>query len=312
VMDVLTAHTSKAPPAVSARRLGLPEALDAVLDRALAKSPGDRYRSCGEFTSAFQRAAGIGRNEAPAPAGGLSRPAARGVAGAERGWPDSGRDELAITRPVVPASATEPADGIESVRGRRRSGRWVTGAAAAALLAAGAGAYLALAHAGSPPAAGSGHRAAGHGAAAPRWTSYSDPSGFSVRLPPGWARTSSKPDDVQFTGPQPGFAVVVAWTDAPKPDALADWQQQAAVKAATDSSYRQISVSRASYRGYNAADWQFTDIYQGTLTRVIDRTFIVRQGQLAYAVELSGPASQWPAVYASVWQGLMNSFQPAP
>jgi eukaryotic-like serine/threonine-protein kinase len=82
-------------------------------------------------------------------------------------------------------------------------------------------------------------------------------------------------------------------------------------RPATDPSYRQISIWGVSYRGYNAADWQFTDTYQGIRIRAIDRTFIVRPGQLAYAIELSGPASQWPAVYASIWHPLVTSFQPA-
>jgi eukaryotic-like serine/threonine-protein kinase len=106
--------------------------------------------------------------------------------------------------------------------------------------------------------------------------------------------------------------VTVAWSTNPQTDALTDWEQAAEQQAKTNGSYRQISLRQVSYRGYNAADWQFTDIYQGVLVRVIDRTFIVRAGQLAYAVELSGPAHQWPAVYAAVWQHLMTSFQPAP
>jgi hypothetical protein len=67
-----------------------------------------------------------------------------------------------------------------------------------------------------------------------------------------------------------------------------------------------------SYRDYNAADWQFTDIYQGVLVRVIDRTFVVRAGQLAYVVELSGPAGKWPAVFARMWLPLLTSFEPTP
>src|SRR5580693_5822006 len=73
VMAVLTAHMSKAPPRLSARRHGLPAELDAVLGRALAKSPGDRYGSCGDFTAAFQRAAGVGQYLTPVPAGASHR-----------------------------------------------------------------------------------------------------------------------------------------------------------------------------------------------------------------------------------------------
>jgi eukaryotic-like serine/threonine-protein kinase len=103
---------------------------------------------------------------------------------------------------------------------------------------------------------------------------------------------------------------VVAWSTHPQADALADWQQQAAGKAAADPSYQQISIRRVRYRGYNAADWQFIDIYQGVRIRAIDRTFIVR-AELSYAIELYGPASQWFAVYASIWRPQVTGFRPA-
>ena len=134
---------------------------------------------------------------------------------------------------------------------------------------------------------------------------------FAIGLPSGWAVASTTPGEVQFTGTPTGFVMVVAWSTHPQADALADWQQQAARQAAADSSYRQISIRRVSYRGYNAADWQFTDIYQGVDVEIIDRTFIVLPGQLSYAIELYGPVRQWPAVYASMWQHLVTSFQPA-
>jgi serine/threonine-protein kinase len=50
-MSVLYAHVQEPPPSVAARCPGLPEAADAVLARALAKSPADRYPSCGEFAA---------------------------------------------------------------------------------------------------------------------------------------------------------------------------------------------------------------------------------------------------------------------
>jgi len=55
-MAVLLAHLSEPPPALSCRRPDLPRAADAVLERALAKSPQDRYDSCREFTDALREA----------------------------------------------------------------------------------------------------------------------------------------------------------------------------------------------------------------------------------------------------------------
>jgi Protein kinase domain len=285
VMAVLFAHRSEPPPALSARRHGLPAELDAVLGRALAKSPSDRYRSCGDFAAAFQGAADTA----------------------------SARAEPAATSPLAVPRSMEPPGRIDVVRSRRRGGRLAVAAAAVVAVAAAVVAFLALAQPSRAPgahAAGTG-QAGGRPVSAPRWHAYDDPSGFSIGLPPGWAVASTTPGEVQFTGTPAGFVVVVAWSTHPQADALADWQHQAAGKAAADSSYQQISIGAVSYRGYNAADWQFTNIYQGVRIRVIDRTFIVRAGRLSYAIELYGPASKWPAVYASIWQPLLTSFRPA-
>jgi Protein kinase domain len=316
VMAVLTAHMSEPPPPLAARRQGLPAELDAVLGRAMAKSPDDRYRSCGEFTDAFQRAAGVGRYDLPVAAGAHRRTEWEATGPATVG-PGDVRTEPTATRPLALPRAVEPPGRIDAVRGRRRGRRLAIAAAAAVAIAVVAAvvAYLALGspsrQAPSAEAHGSGHTAAGRAVSAARWQTYDDSSGFAIALPPGWARASKTPGEVQFTGTPEGFVLVVAWSTDPQADALADWQQQGADKEAADPSYQQISISRVSYRGYNAADWEFTDIYQGVRVRAIDRTFIVRPGQLSYAIELYGPASQWPRVYASIWQHLITSFQPA-
>jgi hypothetical protein len=309
VMDVLAAHVSEPPQPLSARRNGLPAELDAVLGRALAKSPDDRYRSCGDFTAAFERACGVGHYEHPVTA----RVSQHRTGGHAPDLATGGVRAEPATRPLALPSSMEPPDQMDVVRSRRRAGRLVIAAAAAVAVAAAVVVFLTLAQprrAPGTPAAGTGHTA-GRAVSAPRWYSYDDPSGFAISLPPGWGVASTAPGSVQFTGAPGGFAVVVAWSTHPQADALADWQQQAAEKEAADPSYRQISIRGVSYRGYNAADWQFTDIYQGVRIRAIDRTFIVRPDQLAYAIELSGPASQWPKVYASIWQHLVTSFQPA-
>ncbi len=292
VMAVLFAHRSEHPPPLSTRRHGLPAELDAILGRALAKSPSDRYPSCGDFAAAFQGAAG------PRPRG-----------------PGSVRAEPAATTRTLalPGSMDRPGR-IKVPRARRRSGRMVIGAAAAVAVTAAVVTFLALAlprHTPSAHAPNTGHPAAARASLAPGWHNYEDPSGFAIGLPHDWAVASTTTGEVQFAGAPGGFVVVVGWSTHPLADALADWEHQAAGKAAADSSYRQISIRRVTYRGYNAADWQFTNIYQRVRIRVIDRTFIVRPGQLSYAIELYGPASQWRSVYASIWQPLVTSFQPA-
>jgi eukaryotic-like serine/threonine-protein kinase len=221
-----------------------------------------------------------------------------------------------------------PANGSQLTRPSRRPRKWTwaTGALAAALaVTAGALAITAVAlthrFTTAPPTAPPVTRPARPTAARPAqsaaspagqsWAGYQDPSGFSIKLPAGWAASSRTTDEVHFTGQPPGFVVVVAWTTHPQADQLADWRQQSAAKAQSDPTYQQIRIQRVTYRGYNAADWEFTNIYQGELTHVIDRGFIVQPGHLAYAIELYGPSAQWPPVYASMWASLVTSFEPA-
>ena len=58
-MMVLYAHAYTAPPLLTAARPDLPAAVDAVLARGLAKQPGQRYDTCGEFADALREALGL-------------------------------------------------------------------------------------------------------------------------------------------------------------------------------------------------------------------------------------------------------------
>ncbi|KAF0847833.1 serine/threonine-protein kinase [Nocardia caishijiensis] len=53
---VIQGHLQSPPPSVHGHRPDLPVALDAVLARALAKRPADRFDSCAEFAAAARRA----------------------------------------------------------------------------------------------------------------------------------------------------------------------------------------------------------------------------------------------------------------
>jgi protein kinase-like protein/NHL repeat-containing protein len=50
-------HAQAPPPVLSAGLAEVPPAVDAVLSKAIAKRPDDRYRSCGEFVAALRAAA---------------------------------------------------------------------------------------------------------------------------------------------------------------------------------------------------------------------------------------------------------------
>ena len=58
-MMVLYAHAYADPPLLTAARPDLPAAVDAVLTRGLAKQPGQRYDTCGDFADALREALGL-------------------------------------------------------------------------------------------------------------------------------------------------------------------------------------------------------------------------------------------------------------
>ena len=58
-LAVMAAHLYAPPPSLMARRPDLPGAADKVLAKAMAKSPDQRYESCGDFAEAFRQALGL-------------------------------------------------------------------------------------------------------------------------------------------------------------------------------------------------------------------------------------------------------------
>jgi len=65
--ELMQAHIEAQPPRPSKQRPGIPSDLDRVIRRALAKRPGDRYRSCRELIEAAREALGLSVGEPSEP-----------------------------------------------------------------------------------------------------------------------------------------------------------------------------------------------------------------------------------------------------
>jgi serine/threonine-protein kinase len=111
-MAVLYAHLSAPPPRATAVRPDLPDAVDQVLARALAKAPDERYDSCGDFADALREALGVEPydSSAPWPSPGQARVAAatvgsRAAATAALTVPP---DPAATQLPAVPTAVSPP------------------------------------------------------------------------------------------------------------------------------------------------------------------------------------------------------------
>lgn len=60
IESVMAGHLYEEPPKISDRRADLPLGVDAVLAKAIAKEPADRYPSCGAFAAALREAVDAG------------------------------------------------------------------------------------------------------------------------------------------------------------------------------------------------------------------------------------------------------------
>jgi serine/threonine protein kinase len=181
-MAVMRAQLLDPPPKLTSRRPDLPPAADAVLDRALAKAPEDRYPSCRDFAEALRAAFGLQSYDsgprpvlaADHPQTQVADPARGGSSG--NGGPTAGAAAAAAPTvlppgsadrptstgeasiPPPPAPATSPAypsQGIggsgERERSRRRRVRLGAAALAIVVLAAAGVAVALLAHHPAPP-----------------------------------------------------------------------------------------------------------------------------------------------------------------
>ncbi|HEV2242318.1 MAG TPA: protein kinase [Streptosporangiaceae bacterium] len=157
-LAVMYAQVSAPPPLLTARRAGLPAAVDRVLARALAKSPAQRYASCGELARELGAALGLPGYAA----GDAARPPGRAAtepASPGRATPatPSGRPpyQPAAPPPYQPAAgptwppAAEPGpatvEQAGAAGGRSRARLLVTAIVAGLLVAGGVSAAFALA-----------------------------------------------------------------------------------------------------------------------------------------------------------------------
>ncbi|MFC8001673.1 protein kinase [Streptomyces olivaceus] len=131
--------------------------------------------------------------------------------------------------------------------------------------------------------------------------------GYRIGLPEGWKYASTGSAGDRFTGPR-GQKLLVAWTSTPKGDPVSDWENQE--KYMVRSQYKKIRIEKVDYRGWNAADWEFTYTDGGTGYRTVDRGFVVNDHQ-GYALMYTAKAADWDGdLRRNTWQTLSKTFEP--
>lgn len=149
---LMYAQLSEPPPPLTATRPDLASDVDGVLARALAKAPGERYASCGEFADALRDALGLQPYRSGAGPVVAAAPAVVPHPPTDPAWPQTrvdaqpdrtAVDTAAASQAPAPGAGRFGASGGGARRPRRPRRRIV--AAACAIAAAGVAAALLLA-----------------------------------------------------------------------------------------------------------------------------------------------------------------------
>jgi hypothetical protein len=145
----------------------------------------------------------------------------------------------------------------------------------------------------------------GSGAVPAGMRRYSDRSGFSVAVPESW-RAERGSQGVYLRDPDSSAYLLVASTDQPKADPVADWRVQERSVSRRLANYRLIGIRPVSIRGWRGADWEFT---HGRATHVLNRNLITGSDR-AYALYWSAPDRDWDRSQAEFEQ-VTRSFEPS-
>ena len=151
----------------------------------------------------------------------------------------------------------------------------------------------------------------GSGAIPAGFYRFTNSTGFSIGVPDGW-QISHIGHYVYITDPDNGgIFLLIDQSDSPKPDPLADWEQQQANRESSYPDYHLIRLESVNYpQAEKAADWEFTYDRNGVPVHVLNRN-ILANAHHAYALYWSTPESDWNA-YFRYFQAFAATFRPAP
>ncbi len=142
------------------------------------------------------------------------------------------------------------------------------------------------------------------------WRSFTNGPGWSAAVPPSY-QAGSFDGTPQYRDAATGRTLRIATTAAGggKGDTVQDRRDQAASFARTHEDYQEVAIVPVDYRGYEAADWEFTYADSGADLHAISRVFVV-DGR-GYSLFFQTRATDdWAAARAEFDQ-IAASFQPA-
>jgi eukaryotic-like serine/threonine-protein kinase len=140
------------------------------------------------------------------------------------------------------------------------------------------------------------------------WRSFQDPDGtYRLSFPPTWTPTDRGPF-IDFT--EPGgerFFRVQPTTDGLAPLVAQRNLERAFMARHPGDGYRRLRLGSTTFRSVPAAEWEFTFLDEGRLTRGYDITFIAAGRR--HAILFQSPANRWAGSRDEL-QSFLAGFRP--
>jgi hypothetical protein len=148
---------------------------------------------------------------------------------------------------------------------------------------------------------GGGGDAGSHGGLPDGFTTYTDQGeGISVAVPEGMVYDKPKDGGVQlrYDGDDPRYKdwlLILDHRSDATTDVLADWRDRAEQARGGYPDYRSDGdVHRVDYRGWDAADWEFTFNQDPAVKRSVSRGFMIgKDTDKAYLIQWIIPEDHW-------------------
>ena len=135
---------------------------------------------------------------------------------------------------------------------------------------------------------------------------YRDRTGFSLAVPAGWNITRQS-GRVYIREPEGSRLLIIDQTDDPKPDPVADWEQQEQARRDGYPDYRRIHIGPVDYF-QSAADWEFTYAGRRGRVHVLIRGTVTSPRQ-AYGIYWSTADGRWQDSLR-YWRTFTETFRP--
>ncbi len=124
------------------------------------------------------------------------------------------------------------------------------------------------------------------------WVSYTNRDvGYRIAHPRGWQVQQVDRTRTDIRDPKTGSYLRIDWTDSPGPSPVAAWQELSKSFASRHEGYREIRIEGTTYKGFDAAVWEYSYSSGGGRLRALDLGIVT--GRYGFALNFQTAEQAW-------------------